>query len=223
LRIAISMRIENAVGYDEPRDAISHDWIRWLVEHGHLPLPVPNALGTDSDYLAAVEADALVLTGGNDVVPEAEDRPASELRNAAEARLLDKAMARGLPVLGVCRGLHVINIHFGGEIDRDITGGALDHVAHEHDVSLAPVFETVADTSRIVTNSYHRQGVTDDRIGAGLVPFAWSEPDRKVEGLYHRDRPILAVQWHPERPNPAAAFDDAVIGRLFDAGAFWRT
>ncbi|HUS95633.1 MAG TPA: gamma-glutamyl-gamma-aminobutyrate hydrolase family protein [Hyphomicrobiaceae bacterium] len=222
MRIAITMMIVNAAGYAEPRDAISHDWLRWLEVRGHDALPVPNSVSSPESYLDVIDAEGIIFSGGNDIVPDEDGRAHSELRNAVETRLLAAAIKRSLPVLGVCRGLHLINHHFGGAISLDIRGGAVEHIAANHEVSLAAPFRRYAGAATIETNSYHKQGVLEDGVAGPLVAFAWSLPDRLVEGLYHPERPILALQWHPERVNLAASFDEIVVARLFDEGAFWQ-
>jgi len=217
------MRVVQATGYREPRDALSHDWIDWAAARGHLAIPVPNRLRDPAGYLDELGVEALVLTGGNDLVPRpgAPDDTSPE-RTATEQALLAHAIASGRPVLGVCRGLHVVNRHFGGDVIDDIGAGPVPHVARDHTLRLSDDFGALAGDARIRTNSFHAQAVGEDGVGKGLEIFAVSPEDRIVEGLHHCERPVLAVQWHPERQNPATAFDDVIIGRLFTEGAFWR-
>lgn len=221
--IGVTMRVMDAGNYREPRDAISHDWVRWLEDHGHSVIAIPNAAASPERYLDHFAPDGVIFTGGNDLMPGAAEGGFSELRNAAESRLLVAAIERSLPILGVCRGLHLINRHFGGAIEADITGGTIEHVAATHCVSITAPFRQLAGGAAIETNSYHHQGVVRGALGQGLVDFARSEPDGLVEGLHHTEKPILAVQWHPERANPAFAFDDAMVQTLFTQGAFWLT
>jgi len=223
MRIALTMRVTGAADYHEPRDAISHDWIDWLAAHGNVPVLVPNRLSNLDGYLAAMQADALILTGGNDVVATL-DRPdaTATVRDATEIALLVEARRSGIPVLGICRGLHMVNRYFGGTIEPDLSAGRVSHVAATHEVMLAPGFSDLANNSLVSTNSYHTQGVTLARLASGLHAFATCADDELIEGLHHVSEPILAVQWHPERPTPRPDFDDALIDRLFQDGAFWR-
>lgn len=220
MRIAISMRVVDATGYHERRDALSHDWVRWLEARGHQAFLVPNASREPEQYLDMVSAQAVIFTGGNNFVPLESERDMSELRNMAEKQVLESAINKGLPVLGVCRGLHLINDFFGGSVDPDIAN-TIEHVASVHDVTLAATMEKFAGEAMIQTNSFHGQGVREDGLGQDLVPFAWSVDDHLVEGLYHSTKPILAMQWHPERDNPSREFDDVIISRFMEQGAFW--
>jgi putative glutamine amidotransferase len=213
------MRVVNAATYVEPRDAISHDWIDWLAERGHDPVLMPNRAPDPARLLADSRAAALILTGGNDLVPSGEESGlVSEQRNANETALLEAAIERGLPLLGVCRGLHMVNAFCGGHVQPDIAGGPVDHVATTHPVRVSKIL----DDQTLITNSFHGQAVLDSGLGENLQAFAISEADHVVEGLCHTDLPMLAVQWHPERPGPSRAFDDALIERLFREGKFWR-
>ncbi len=127
-----------------------------------------------------------------------------------------------MPVLGVCRGLQVINFLIGGTIEADLESRTkTKHVASNHPVALRGAqFLRMAGADRLEVNSYHDQGVRHDGLAGDCTAFALAD-DAVVEGFHHVREPILAVQWHPERPDPAAAFDRALITRLFADRAWW--
>ena len=106
-RIALSMRVTEAPDYKEPRDALSHDLSALFDAWGMLPVPVPNTLSEPATFLDELSPDLLVLTGGDDLGGTSE-------RDETEKRLFAGALERNLPVLGICRGMHLINDHFGG-------------------------------------------------------------------------------------------------------------
>lgn len=216
LKIGLTMRVVQASGYNEPRDALSHDWFQWMDKMGWLPVPVSNVLENPGSYLDALGVSAVILTGGNDVVKRAGGDFCQE-RNATESRVLEWAMNKGFPVLGVCRGLHMINLHLGGEVEADIGS---EHVARDHTLRFDGL-EGVVLSEPLVTNSYHGQGVRPAQLANDLQSVAESE-DGFVEAVKHNSAPVLAVQWHPERPNPAADFDRNLCRRLFEEGAFWH-
>ena len=151
-------------------------------------------------------AAALVLTGGDDfgVTPA---------RDASETKLLDHAILRGLAVLGVCRGMQLINVHFGGRL-APVEG----HVARPHPVTLDAPLKNLYGCEMIV-NSFHNHGVPADGLGDRLVGAAL-DADGNVEALHHRDLPVAAVMWHTERPGAPAA-DRALMERLIGERAFW--
>lgn len=197
-----SMRSSDSATYVEHRDAISHDWARWFDASGITPILVPNALRKPEQLLHQLPGAALLLTGGDDIGDT--DTP----RDRTERELLRAALARCLPVLGTCRGLHMINNFFGGTLAR---GGGKAHVATEHEVKIVDELGGLLQTGTFRVNSYHRDCVLSDGLAGELRAFALA--DRVVEGLYHPLLPITAVQWHPERDNPGAALDAALVQR----------
>lgn len=147
--------------------------------------------------------DALLLPGGGDLEPwrygqrNAASRNLEPGRDEAELRLLQDFTAAGKPVLGVCRGLQVINVFFGGTLAQDVPGhGAWKEGDRLHAVRTAPspLRELCGEAAAV--NSAHHQAA--DRLGSGLQAVQWAE-DGVVEALRHRRLPVWAVQWHPER------------------------
>ncbi len=150
----------------------------------------------------------LVLCGGGD--PDSalfgqENRgsdPPDPVRDAAELALLRTFLAARRPILGICRGVQMLNISLGGTLIQNLPPQVLPfHGRSEHDLvhplRTAPgslIFRLYGP--RFCVNSAHHQAV--DRVGAGLVPTAWSEGGLP-EVLEHRELPVLGVQFHPER------------------------
>lgn len=183
-----------------------------VAQLGGLPLMVGNLASELAEaYLAGV--DGLILTGGVDVDPSyfrAEPHPFLGLvdgpRDRFEMALYGAARAKGVPVLGVCRGHQLINVAAGGTLHQhlpavvqtlqheqaDITGAPLHSVTLEPGSALAQAF----GAARVRTNSYHHQAV--DRPGQGLKIVGRST-DGIVEALENTDGSfVLGVQWHPE-------------------------
>jgi N5-(cytidine 5'-diphosphoramidyl)-L-glutamine hydrolase len=185
--------VENAT-YPERRDAISHDWERLFRGYGMLPILIPNEIGDPTRYFE-LGADALLLTGGDDLGAEQQPTP----RDRTENQVLAKAISLHMPIFGTCRGLQMINRHFGGRIARQLPE---THVGI-HDVRLSN------GASRKV-NSFHNEGVMRADTADGFDVFAVTDGG-VVEGIRHRDLPIVAVQWHPERPSPSVDLDRALL------------
>ena len=222
MRAALSLRVEHAQAYEEIRDAISHDWIIWLEKRGWTPLLVPNALERPAEYLREMGADLLILTGGNDSVrAETSLSDFEPVRTESEFRMLEFASDMKMPVLGVCRGMHVVNQFFNGKVRPDLPENSLGHVARTHPVRMSGPIGDVLRATQIQTNSFHNQSVRQGDLGDGLTSFAICEEDNVIEGLAHEHLPILGVQWHPERDNPAAEADDLLVSRLAGEGRFW--
>jgi len=192
------MRVTNAHDYHEPRDSISHDWITHLVSWGMRPMPVPNIGCGAVDYVSALAPALLILSGG-------EDLGVSPLRDETEMSLLSRALDTGLPVLGVCRGLQLMNTHFGGRLGK-IDG----HVAQPHDVSFDGAW-TELYGNKAQVNSYHNCRIAPNELAPTLHATGLDD-DGNVEAAIYPGLPLAGVMWHPER-------DGAPIGdrRLIDA------
>jgi len=220
-KAALTCRVVTAEGYDEPRDALSHDWLRWAEARRLLPFAIPNVLADPASYLSEIAPDILILTGGNDAVAVAGKKSDyTPIRNESERAFLDWALAAGVPVLAVCRGFHIVNLYFEGSVKAEIGERRDAHVANDHDVEILDDLRGAVAADRIQTNSFHTQGVSTDGLAKDLRPFGQSG-DGLIEAAVHRVLPCLAIQWHPERSNPGAALDDMLISRLMADGAFW--
>ncbi len=209
--VLVSTRVVENASYPETRDALSHDWGRLFGALDIVPVLVPNSLPDPTVFLSALDPGGLLLTGGDDLGRGLDEvsGPAASPRDATEDALLAGALACGLPILGVCRGLQVINRHFGGRVARGLSE---PHVAVTHEIEMVAPRGGIAAGARIPVNSYHNDGVLADGVGRELAPFAVSAGG-VVEGLAHQSLPVTAIQWHPERDNrDAAAFDRALIG-----------
>ena len=208
--VAVTMRMLAHTTYVELRDAISHDWTRKLEGLGVTPVFVPNVLRDPVDYVRRIGAAGIILTGGESFSCGAAGMPMGTARDRSEALLVGYARRERVPLFGVCRGLQLINVLSGGTVSDDLAKGA-SHVNVMHPVRIvdAPTNGrgAVAD---IETNSFHERAVFLRDLAPDLKPFALAAGD-VVEGLYHADLPVIAVQWHPERHNPAADFDDRLL------------
>jgi len=168
--------------------------------------------------------DGLVLTGGGDVDPRYYGEAAAPAlddvlpaRDEMEFAALDVALGRGLPILGICRGCQVLNVHLGGTLWQDIAAGSPGPIAHRqagrweeqsHDVAIAPDSKLAAilGATAVRTNSFHHQAV---RAAAPRLRVTATSGDGLAEAVELRDYPFcIAVQWHPERGDDAAPDSD---------------
>jgi putative glutamine amidotransferase len=201
----------------------------WLMAGGALPhlLPTPAGPIRPDDQIA--EVDALVLQGGTDLSPasygEEPIRPewaGDRVRDLYETALIRTCMALDRPVLGICRGLQMLNVALGGSLCQDIAtqhAGALVHRDFErydrnqHDVCFEPdswLWRLYPGRPGGRVNTVHHQAVK--ALGRGLRVEARSVPDGVIEAVrYDPDDPDLAsdkapfvygVQWHPEFQDP---------------------
>lgn len=202
-RAALTMRITQAVNYVEPRDSISHDWITVLEGWGVAPFPIPNSLRDGPAYVESLDPDVLILTGGDDpgATPE---------RDTLETALIASALKKRLPILGVCRGMQMINRYFGGTCVA-----IADHVATRHRVAVDPAWRDHYGDEETV-NSFHDLAIARDGLGAGLEATA-SADDGSIEAFRHPGHDLAAVMWHPERDG-APPGDRRLIASLTGIG-----
>jgi N5-(cytidine 5'-diphosphoramidyl)-L-glutamine hydrolase len=218
MRIAISQRIVENQSYVEFRDALAHDWATWVekIFPQAALIAIPNHPGSIKDWWLAASPDLLILSGGNNW---------AEFRDRDDTESLAVSLARksSIPIVGVCRGLQGLNMMLGGSIQNDITSFSTErHVAADHRVSIfEKAFLDIAKTETLTVNSFHDQGVLLTDLAPELKAFALADGDI-VEGLFHMEEPILAVQWHPERLIRSQGFDMSIIRNLYNCGAFWK-
>jgi len=183
-------------------DIYLSDYSDAVIAAGGVPVNIP--FGVDVTQIVS-RLDGLLLTGGTDIDPAAYAADAHPKvlsiepeRDDLELEAYLAARERELPVLGICRGLQVINVAHGGSLHQHVPSHSrydLHHASTVHDVLMEPGTQLEAlYGSRKSVNSLHHQTV--DRVGDGLVVAAHA-PDGEVEALELNEHTI-AVQWHPE-------------------------
>lgn len=161
----------------------------------------------------------LLLPGGGDIDPplyHAENQGSREIDrplDEAQLTMLDAFVRAGKPVLGICKGIQVVNVYFGGGIIQHLTT-AEAHMYHDADsihpcVSLPKTEMRRLYGERYVTNSSHHQAL--GRMGEGLHVTSYAA-DGTPESAAHDTLPVLGVQWHPERMCFSKARPDTVDG-----------
>jgi putative glutamine amidotransferase len=230
--MAALIGVTMSVSSDRPpeRAHVNATYVRAVQAAGGVPILLPPHLDAGSREMLWRRLDGLLLTGGGDLDPARFGEPAhptvyevSEARDALELELAQRAVAEGVPLLAICRGIQVLNVARGGSLIQDIASEVGDTVIHSqkaprheptHPVKVDPDSRlgAIVSAAELPVNSFHHQAIR--HLGAGLRAVAWA-PDGVIEGV---DMPgarrlVLGVQWHPED----LAGHDPAAGRLFRA------
>ena len=210
----------------EPLRGLEGDWYyadyaRGVLEAGGLPVHLP----LDADPADFVDRlDGFLFSGGGDIdaahygmTNSEHDDVTAPIRDDFELALFAAATERERPVLGICRGLQLVNVAAGGTLHQhvpDHAGFTLPPTTLLHDVEFEPdsVLASIYGPTHEV-NSLHHQTV--DQVGTGLRVTA--SHDGSVEGLEHNSLPIVAVQWHPEMLPTRA--NDPIFSWLVEAAS----
>ncbi len=174
---------------------------------GGMPVLIPR----DSNAEVVSKLDGIVLSGGADVDPAIhspeEDPGLSKFepgRDSHEFEILNKAIEKDVPVLGICRGIQVINVHAGGTLFQDIPDHAninkpYDDRHHKVRFKAGSILSDIYG-SEIEVNSLHHQAI--NKIAEGIEVVGWSSggeaTEEVIEAIEVDNSRILAVQWHPE-------------------------
>ncbi len=174
--------------------------------------------------VVSTDYDGLILCGGNDIGPKhygeefAGAVDIDEKRDKSELALIDAFVRAGKPVMGICRGMQLVNVYFGGSLvqnleNADFHANRTDkYLVHEVSAECGSLAHRLHGDSFSV-NSSHHQAVK--RLGDGLIATAYSGD--VVEAVEHTGYPVIGVQWHPERMCFSQKRADAVDGaKIFE-------
>jgi putative glutamine amidotransferase len=210
--------------WDMPASLIPQNYADNVAAAGGIPVLLPPVPGIEN---AVSRLDGLIISGGPDIEPGRYGQQAGPLttivrpeRDGAEIALFRAARATGAPVLGICRGMQLMNVALGGTLFQHLPD-AVGHEGHsptpgtmaEHKVTVARsgLLAAILGEGAHLVPTHHHQGI--ERLGDGLVATAWAE-DGTVEALELDGVFAIGVQWHPETGN-----DPAIFRALIDAAA----
>ena len=211
-----------AAGRDRPVETVPRAYVEALEAEGALPVLLPSTAEPERAAEYAALLDGVVLTGGDDPHPHLfGEEPHSRIervdlrRDRFEIALVQAARERGLALLGICRGVQLLNIALGGDIYQDIEAQTGSEVSHSqatlgddawHEIEVSPESRLAGylGRRRLAVNSFHHQACR--RPGKGLAVVATAVKDGLAEALEDPDHAFfLGVQWHPEIGPDAAS------------------
>ena len=197
------------------RSGVNAAYLRSVLAVGGTPVILSPLLGPSYAPRALDGVDGLILSGGEDLDPawygaerSPHCHPPSRERDLFELALFGAARQRELPILGICRGIQVVNVALGGTLYQDLPAerpGAVNHdvvaprSTRSHEVRLASGSRAAAalGAERVGVNSFHHQAVRD--LAPALVASGWTEDGLIEAAESPPEAPwLLAVQWHPE-------------------------
>ncbi len=226
--IAISQR-QQYNKYGAPIDVLEQAYPLFLDSWSIQIIPIPNISSKANYYFDHFPIEGIILTGGEDIDPklygENIDWPnISSFRDQTEKKMLEIAIARKIPVLGICRGMQFINVFFGGKLVKNIKEEiTANHVpGKDHKITLIEErIISAVGKNEIIVNSFHNQAVTTQTLSPQLKPLAIAEHDI-IEGLYHPLLPIAGIQWHPERKSPDKEINKMLVEAFVKRELFWK-
>lgn len=201
--------------------SLSRDYTDVLTRAGAIPVLLPPVDRPGAAAHAIGRLDGLVLSGGGDIHPaylggeglHPEARPIHRDRDDWEVDLVRAALDRGLPVLGICRGIQIMAVAFGGRMHQHLPD-VIGHDAHrpgpgayaDTSVRTRPGSRVAELLGAEATVACHHHQAVRDLSGSGFVATAWSD-DGVIEAMEHPDHDfVVGVQWHPEKRGEVALF-----------------
>lgn len=220
------------------RAYVNDAYVQSIQDAGGTPVILPVTDSWESVISQLMLLDGLVLSGGADVSPQCygeEPEPLLEdllhRRDAFETTLLQVAQDLQLPVMGICRGLQMINVHYGGTLYQDLSlmeekplkhsqGNAPEKGTHSIRIAAESFLGQVfGETAKV--NSFHHQGIR--ALAPGFDPVAWSL-DGLIEGIESQWEPrVVGVQWHPEMMSQEDLQTQMLFQKFIDYSVSWKS
>lgn len=194
---------------------VNRDYVQSILRANATPILLPIIHDSEAMQQQIQAVDALILSGGQDVEPHHyQEEPSALLeavcreRDIYEFAALKAAFEQQIPIFGVCRGLQLINVAFGGTLYQDIPHHfpessvqhsqktKRDEATHKVDIAQNSWLSAVFGKETLLTNSFHHQAIK--KIAPGFQATAWAK-DGIIEGIEKCNGGfVVAVQWHPE-------------------------
>lgn len=194
--VAVTQRVEIITQYNEHRDCLDQQWAAFLHSCGIIPIVIPNKVMLVSELVKEIPINGVILTGGNDLAVYGGNSPE---RDETETLLLRYAISHAMPIMGVCRGMQVIQHHFGVALSK-VPG----HVSPKQIIEVSG--------RAVETNSYHTWGAME----TVEVLQVWAQAgDGVIKAIKHKTLPIIGIMWHPERNEPFHTCDIDLFKNFF--------
>ena len=205
--------------HGDVRDVIEQNYINYFESLKINLIPVSNKTTNLNKYFD-LPIKGIILSGGNDIGEKwsglSSTSSVDEHRDEFEISLIKFGIKNNMPILGICRGIQMINCFFGGKLE--INNKSL-HSIGEHIVNITNTKQ--GNNTEVLVNSYHNQIISQNTLSKSLRSFAKNPVDNSIEGLYHPKLPIAGIQWHPERGNSKSVNKEIIEEFVMEKG-FWK-
>lgn len=195
---ALTLRVDSLEEYNERRDAIDQRWYKFLSACNLHPFLVPNCDTFGLKLITKINPDLIILTGGNSLEKYGGD--AIE-RDTLEVYILEFAIRNNIPLLGVCRGMQLIQNYFGTSLFK-----VFNHISTEHEI--------IFKGEKTTINSFHQYGTDELTDSFNMIS---STEDNIIKAIQHKNLPIVGIMWHPERERNFKARDIELVKNLCES------
>lgn len=206
LKIGITQRVDEIAGYGELREALDVKWAKLLSSLNMQAIPL-TSFGNNTNVFE--ELDGFILTGGNDPSQIKGSSGVCVERDIFEAAIISYASSATIPILGVCRGMLMLALHYECPISP-----CIGHVAVLHEVNFKERLFGFDDTPAM-KNSFHKFATYESRFNSNDLSIVATTSDGVVESFRHKKLPQLGVMWHPERYDDFSEPDKNLLKAFF--------
>lgn len=206
MKIGITQRVELNSFTGELRDCLDQKWYDLSNKLNFNLIQIPNIKEDINLWIKDLGIKGFILSGGNDLRFVDNPTNANKDRDLTEIIILNLARQQKLPVIGICRGLQMINHYFGGFL-IPVKG----HIGDSHPLKIKISNKKVSNK---YVNSFHKWGINEESLGKNLIPFAWDQ-DGNIEGVIHPELNWIGIMWHPERMTNLEELDKEIFLDLF--------
>tara|TARA_B100000925_G_C21999732_1_gene470666 strand:- start:950 stop:1579 length:630 start_codon:yes stop_codon:yes gene_type:complete len=202
--ILVSQRVSIEPSYKERRDCLDQRWSLLLEKAGLIGVMMPNNINAVQVLLQNINPNGLLLTGGNSLTKYDGDAPE---RDKAEVFALKYAIKKNIPVLGVCRGMQLIQDYFGVELEK-IKGHVATRIELSHESGkFGSLYKKLSNV-----NAYHNLGT---KYTSDSLKVSAKSSRGVVMAIEHSEKNIYGCMWHPEREEPINDIDIDHIKNIF--------
>ena len=214
MNIGISQRVD--LVRNERRDSLDQNWFKILKNFKLQILPIPNLLTNPIEWIENQKIEAFILSGGNDLsfFKKSNKKEVNECRDKLEILILRYCKKKKIPVIGICRGLQIINYFFNKKINLKKN---IIHVNSKHNIypNIQEKFRFFKEKKKVIkVNSYHNFIIPVNEVSKELR-IVYRDKDQNAEAVEHKSLPWVGIMWHPEREDKISQLFKNLVSNTF--------